>query len=29
LPAALAVSALMPLAGFVTARFLPAPRDAT
>src|SRR5437762_1224512 len=28
LPAALAISALMPLAGFVTARFLPAPRDA-
>ncbi len=27
LPAALTVSALMPLAGFVTARFLPAPRD--
>src|SRR5256885_3199928 len=29
LPAALAVSPLLPLAGFVTARFLPAPRDAT
>jgi FSR family fosmidomycin resistance protein-like MFS transporter len=28
LPAALTISALMPLAGFVTARFLPAPRDA-
>src|SRR5213594_2399934 len=28
LPAALTVSALMPLAGFVTARFLPAPRVA-
>ncbi|MEK7700669.1 MAG: MFS transporter [candidate division NC10 bacterium] len=27
LPAALTVSALMPLAGFATARFLPAPRD--
>src|SRR5205809_4263670 len=28
LPAALTVSALMPLVGFVTARFLPAPRVA-
>src|SRR5947207_87592 len=27
LPAALTISALMPLAGFVAARFLPAPRD--
>jgi len=27
LPAALTLSAFMPLAGFVTARFLPAPRD--
>jgi FSR family fosmidomycin resistance protein-like MFS transporter len=27
LPAALTISALMPLAGFATARFLPAPRD--
>jgi FSR family fosmidomycin resistance protein-like MFS transporter len=27
LPVALAISALMPLAGFVAARFLPAPRD--
>jgi FSR family fosmidomycin resistance protein-like MFS transporter len=27
LPAALTISALMPAAGFVTARFLPAPRD--
>jgi FSR family fosmidomycin resistance protein-like MFS transporter len=27
LPAALAISALMPLAGFVAARFLPAPRE--
>ncbi|MBI2158720.1 MAG: hypothetical protein HYU26_17750 [Candidatus Rokubacteria bacterium] len=28
LPAALWISALMPLAGFVAARFLPAPKDA-
>jgi FSR family fosmidomycin resistance protein-like MFS transporter len=28
LPAALTISALMPLVGFVAARFLPAPRDA-
>ena len=27
LPAALAISALTPLAGFVAARFLPAPKD--
>jgi MFS transporter, FSR family, fosmidomycin resistance protein len=27
LPAALLVTALLPLAGFIAARFLPAPRD--